>query len=60
MPPADVAIDIVPAPLVTAIPVPEEIVASTGSAPLDPIGSCPSVATPRGVTAPVPLPSKIP
>jgi hypothetical protein len=46
-PPPFAPIVIEPAPLVTVIPVPAVIVERIGEEPVEPIGSCPLVATPR-------------
>ena len=45
-----------PAAFAMLIPVPAVNVARTGSAPVEPIGNCPLVATPRDVKLPVALP----
>jgi hypothetical protein len=52
-----VAIVMLPAPFVTDMPVPAVMVAKTGSAPVDPIGNWPLVATPKEFIEPVELPS---
>jgi hypothetical protein len=54
------AIEIEPAPLVMLIFVPAVRVASTGSAPVEPIGNCPLVALANCVMAAVPAPTNRP
>jgi hypothetical protein len=56
-PPPEASIVIDPAALVIVIFVPAVSVAKTGSAPVEPIGICPSAATPREVRLLVELPS---